>query len=376
VAGEEVRILLAAGGTGGHVFPALALASELRRLGAEIVWMGRRSGLECEVAQVHGFRFEPMAAAGFFGKGILTKVAAMVLAAVGFFRALWLVARLRPDGVVAAGGFVSAAVLAAAQLTGLPFFLLEQNCVPGRVTRMFAGRAKESYLALPTVKEFPGPHVVSGNPLRDALVQVAKGRQGGAVAGRQTVLVLGGSGGAQALSLAGLDAAAALPNCRFIILAGKRDYARVRSLVRSRNCEVVEFTSHPEDLYRQATLAVSRAGSVVLSELAAFGIPSVLVPFPYAVDQHQDANARYMASAGAAVVLEQASLSALVSTIQELVDNKERMKQMAQAARAAAHPDAGADIAGRILAQLADAGKAGAPRDGGQERAGSARSEA
>jgi UDP-N-acetylglucosamine--N-acetylmuramyl-(pentapeptide) pyrophosphoryl-undecaprenol N-acetylglucosamine transferase len=338
-----MTVLLAAGGTGGHVFPALAVGEELRRRDVGIVWVGRPDGLECRVATEHGFEFQPMAAGGFFGKNLRAKVGGLWLLGKGFFRSLRLLRRVAPDAMVATGGFATAAVLAAAVFTGLPFFLLEQNCVPGRVTGLFARWARETYLGFPTAKPFAWPHSVTGNPLRREVAADRRSDDG------RTVLVLGGSLGAQALNLAAIDVASALTNLHFIILTGRRDYDFVRSRLRSRNCELVEFTARPEELYRRATVAVSRAGGVVLSELVAFGIPAILVPFPLATDRHQDANARYLASVGAASVLDQHRLSGLTSLVRELMGDGPRRTQMAAAARAAAMPDAAGTISEKVI---------------------------
>lgn len=342
-----MKVVLGAGGTGGHVFPALALGIEMRDIEIEVVWAGRQSGLESRVAVEHGFAFEPLASAGFYGKGVGAKVSAAWLLCRGLFQAIGLLRRIAPSGVVATGGFATAALLAAAGFVGTPFFLLEQNCIPGRVTRFFAPRARESFLAFPTAKPFPGIHSVTGNPLRRELSRGSREDDG------RTVLFIGGSLGAQALNLAAIDTAAALTNLNFIILAGRRDYEFVRSRVRSRNCEIVEFTSHPEELYRRATIAVSRAGGVVLSELVAFGIPAILVPFPYATDRHQDANAEHLASLGAASVLDQNRLSGLTSFVHTLMDDLPRRRRMEAVARSVARPDAAQTIARRVQACLA-----------------------
>jgi UDP-N-acetylglucosamine--N-acetylmuramyl-(pentapeptide) pyrophosphoryl-undecaprenol N-acetylglucosamine transferase len=344
-----LKVVLGAGGTGGHVFPALALGIEMRDLGIDVLWAGRESGLENQVAVENGFAFAPLAAAGFYGKGMGRKVQAAWLLCRGLLQAISLLRRVAPGGVVATGGFATAALLAATEFGGTPYFLLEQNCIPGRVTGFFSPRARETFLAFPSTKPFPGASSVTGNPLRRGV--------GGRVSGTReddgkTVLFIGGSLGAQALNVAALDAAAALTNLNFIILTGRRDYEYVRSRVRSKNCELVEFTSHPEELYRRATIAVSRAGGVVLSELVAFGIPAILIPFPYATDRHQDANAAYLASVGAASVLDQSRLSGLTSLVRTLMDDVPLRRQMETAARSIAKPDAAAVIARRIAEEL------------------------
>jgi UDP-N-acetylglucosamine--N-acetylmuramyl-(pentapeptide) pyrophosphoryl-undecaprenol N-acetylglucosamine transferase len=320
----------------------------MREAGADVIWAGRPDSLESRVASENGFAFENLDAGGFFGRGILHKLSAAWLLTRGILVAIGLLRRLTPSGVVATGGFATAALLAGADMIGTPYFLLEQNCIPGRVTRHFASRARESFLAFPTRKPFLGPSRVTGNPLRRELAE--NGRQDDG----KTVLFIGGSGGAQALSMACLDAAAALTNLNFVLIAGRRDYEFIHSRVRSKNCEVVEFTAHPEELYRRASIAVSRAGGVVLSELVAFGIPAILVPFPYATDRHQDANAEYLASVGAASLLDQNRLSGLTSLIRTLMDDVALRDKMAAAAKAAARPAAAREVAARVVELLSN----------------------
>ncbi len=339
---------MVAGGTGGHIYPALALARELVDKGVQVLWVGRPDGQEREIALQTGFEFYTIMASGFFSKRVLGKVVSIIRLLGGFSQSWRLLNRLQPDGIIAAGGFVSAAVVLAAWVQGRRFFLLEQNRIPGRVVRFFAPYAVESFLTFPPEVSFPGRYSVTGSPLRADIVVTRRADDG------KTVLVLGGSQGARALNLAALDMAAALTNLRFIILTGKRDYQMIRALVRSANCELVESTAHPEELYRQATIAVSRAGGMVLSELLALGIPSILVPFPYAVDRHQEVNARYVASMGAALVLEENRLSGLVSLVRTLMADESKRREMERNARALAKPYAGRDIAERIGQCLAD----------------------
>jgi UDP-N-acetylglucosamine--N-acetylmuramyl-(pentapeptide) pyrophosphoryl-undecaprenol N-acetylglucosamine transferase len=340
-----MKVLLAAGGTGGHVFPAQALADELVRRGAEVVWAGRADSLESRVAASLGLRFEPVPSSGFSGKSIGHKLGWVFVTMKGVVRSLMLLRREAPGCVVAAGGFTSAAPLVAARSMGVPFFLLEQNTIPGRVTRMFADDAEEVFLAFPLAAVLESRHTVVGSPLRTGVV--AKREDDG-----RTVLVLGGSGGARSLNLAALDIAKRLGAYRFVVLTGSRDFELVRSRDVPDNCEPVEFTEHPEELYRQATIAVSRAGGMVLSELVANGIPAILIPFPYATDSHQDANAAHVVSLGAATTLGQDRLPELGDVIQELMENRERREQMSKAAFAAAKPGAGAAIAGAIVERM------------------------
>jgi UDP-N-acetylglucosamine--N-acetylmuramyl-(pentapeptide) pyrophosphoryl-undecaprenol N-acetylglucosamine transferase len=336
-----MRFLVAAGGTGGHILPALALASELMKAGDEVTWLGRADGMEAELVERRGIGLRPVPAARLPGRR-LHRVPAWCITSLRGVAAAGSAMRPRPDALVAAGGYVSAAPLAAAWFRRVPYFLLEQNRVPGRVTRLFAPGARRTFLGFPTVTRLPGDSEVAGNPLRPGPAAGLRADDG------RTVLVLGGSLGARALNLAALDAAAALTNLRFIILAGRRDHALVKARVRSANCELVEFTDRPEELYRQATIAVSRAGGMVLSELVASGIPAILVPYPHATDRHQEANAEWLASNGAAITLDQNHLSGLTVLIRGLIDDAPRRSRMEAAARELARPDAAATIARRI----------------------------
>jgi UDP-N-acetylglucosamine--N-acetylmuramyl-(pentapeptide) pyrophosphoryl-undecaprenol N-acetylglucosamine transferase len=335
------------------VFPALALGLALRDRGVKVVWTGRAEEIESRVAAQERFEFEPLAASGFFGKGLATKVRALLELGRGVFRAGRLLSRLQPRGVVATGGFATAAVLTAAWLGGTPFFLLEQNCVPGRVTRFFSRHARMCFATFPLAARLAGRIEVMGCPLRGEIARTRQRNDG------RTVLVLGGSLGARSLNDAGLDCAARLPGLRFIILAGRGDYERVRKATQPSadakvaNCEVIEFTERPWELYERAAVAVSRAGGVVLSELAVVGMPAVLVPFPHAVDKHQDANARYYESTGAGLVLDQERLVELCGIVQELMTDDARRRRMTAAAQSIARPDAAAAIAGRVVECLA-----------------------
>lgn len=313
-------------------------------------WTGRANGPERNVAQEHGFEFHPVSAAGIAGKSLAAKAVGGFRLIQGFCQSQGMLNRLQPDCLIAAGGFVAAAPLFAARLQGRSFFLLEQNRIPGRVTRFFARYARETFLTFPVVGRLTGRQEVTGMPLREGVINAAKrGRQDDG----RTVLVLGGSQGARSLNLAALDMAAALSNLHFILITGKRDYLFCQQMVRSKNCELVEWTDHPEEFLARATLAVSRAGGMAISELLAFGIPTVLVPFPYAVDRHQEANARFIADQGAAIVLAESHLSGLVSLVRSLMDNVVRREEMARRAVDLAKLNAAEIITERIERCLA-----------------------
>lgn len=333
---------MVAGGTGGHIYPALALAREFVRRGIEVVWAGRPEGMEREVIDKEGYEFAPVSAGQFSGKSFKGKLAGLAFLSRGFFQSMRVLTKVQPDAVVTGGGFVTAPVLLAAWLQKRQFFLLEQNRILGRVTKFFAPYARESFLAFPPEKPFPGHFSVTGAPLREEIISTQRRDDG------KTVLVLGGSQGARVLNLAALDAAAALSNLHFIILTGRRDYRTIKALVRSGNCELVEWSDHPEELYQRATIAVSRAGGMAINELCAFGIPTILIPFPEAADRHQEANARFVTSQGAAVMLEQNQISGLTILIRTLMTDERRRQEIARCARGLARPHAASEIADRV----------------------------
>jgi UDP-N-acetylglucosamine--N-acetylmuramyl-(pentapeptide) pyrophosphoryl-undecaprenol N-acetylglucosamine transferase len=309
--------------------------------------------VEEQVARGAGFEFEKVSAGQIVGKSVFARMRGMAAMTLGVIQAWRLIERSNPDAVIGAGGFVSVPVLVACLMKRVKFFLLEQNCIPGRVSRFFARWAAEVFLTFPLEGNLGGKWSVTGTPLRRGISErCTRVDLTPPLEGERTLLVLGGSQGARVLNLAALDLAATLTNLRVVIVTGRRDYQLVKSLVRSKNCEIVEWTDHPEELYCRATLAVTRAGALVLSELLAFGVPMVVVPFPYAADRHQDANARYVARVGAAVVLEQTQLSGLASLVQRLMAEPQKLEMMRQRARAAARVDAGAVIAERIIAAL------------------------
>jgi UDP-N-acetylglucosamine--N-acetylmuramyl-(pentapeptide) pyrophosphoryl-undecaprenol N-acetylglucosamine transferase len=336
-------ILLVAAGTGGHIFPALALAEELVKQGMYPVLAGRPRSLEQELARAAGVEFMNLTSSGFFGKGPLARLGFGVNAASGFAQALRIMRRKQPDAVVAAGGFGSVAPLVAARLAGRPYFLLEQNRIPGRVVRYFSPWAAEVFLTFDLLKPLAARTRVTGTPLRRKLLSRERRDPG------NTVLVLGGSQGARALNTAAVEMARALPQYRFVVQTGRRDYALVKEQATGlANMELTDFTLDMEELYAQASLVVSRAGGMAINEILAFGLPSILVPFPFAIDNHQKANAQHVALQGASINLVQSRLPEIPGIVAALMADPVRRTEMSASARRIARSDAAQLIADRI----------------------------
>lgn len=361
------RVMILAGGTGGHVYPALAVAEELRALGHSVVWMGTRGGLEARVVPEAGIPMEWLAVAGVRGKGWGSRLKAPFMLARACFQSLRILRRIRPDVVLGMGGFVSGPGGLMARMLGIPLVLHEQNRVPGTTNRWLARWARV------VLEAFPGSFPASagarctGNPLRREIAVLwgrasvrepmdESGSRGPKPAPTEPVhvLILGGSQGAKALNETVPAALARLRTpLRVLHQSGEAMRAATGEVYREAGLEarVEAFVRDMAEAYRWADLAICRAGAMTVSELAAAGLPAILVPFPYAIDDHQTANARYLAEAGAAVLLPQQDMSAesLAARLAELLAEPGRLESCAERARALAQPEAARTVAGICL---------------------------
>jgi UDP-N-acetylglucosamine--N-acetylmuramyl-(pentapeptide) pyrophosphoryl-undecaprenol N-acetylglucosamine transferase len=347
-------VLIMAGGTGGHVFPALAVAAELRARGHAVRWMGTRNGIEARLVPAAGIEVEWLSISGLRGKGLTTLVAAPV----NLVRALWqawrALRRVEPVAVLGMGGFVSGPGGLAAWLTRTPLVIHEQNAVPGLTNRLLAPLADRVFEAFPGSFLRSGVECV-GNPVRAAIEAI--GAAPHASAARLRVLVLGGSQGALVLNELLPAALARLPTAARPLVrhqAGARGHAACAAAYQQAavEAEVTPFIDDMAAAYAWADLVVCRAGAMTVAELAAAGRPALLIPLPTAVDDHQTANAHYLADAGAAVLLPQAALDAarLATELARLDADRAALAHMALAARSRAVPDAALRIADAVLA--------------------------
>jgi UDP-N-acetylglucosamine--N-acetylmuramyl-(pentapeptide) pyrophosphoryl-undecaprenol N-acetylglucosamine transferase len=351
--------LVMAGGTGGHVFPALATARVLERRGYRIVWLGTQRGIEARLVPAAGIPVEWLSVSGLRGKGLLTLLAAPLRLLVALYQALRAVRRHRPAVVLGAGGFVSGPGGVAAWLLRRPLVGHEQNAVAGLTNRVLARLADR------VLEGFPGSfgrgvraeHV--GNPVRPEIAAVAPPeRRFAARTGRARLLVFGGSQGAARLNAVVPAALAELPPAlrpEVLHQTGRTGLDETVAAYRSRGIEadVRPFIDDMAGAYGWADLAVCRAGALTVAELAAAGVPAVLVPFPAAVDDHQTRNAEHVVQAGAAVLLPESTLTplTLAATLRELLESgRPRLLGMAQAARATAITDADERLADACVA--------------------------
>jgi UDP-N-acetylglucosamine--N-acetylmuramyl-(pentapeptide) pyrophosphoryl-undecaprenol N-acetylglucosamine transferase len=353
-------ILVMAGGTGGHVFPALALAQMLREKAIDVVWLGTQRGLEARVIPAAGIPIEWLSVGGLRGKGFLTLLAAPFRLAMALTQALRVMWRHRPVVVVGLGGFVTGPGGVAAWLTGRPLVIHEQNAIAGFTNRCLAHISREVLEAFPNSFGRDVKARAIGNPVREDISAVPPPAERFATRGGVIrILVIGGSQGAARLNSVVPFALARLAGSMSFdvrhqagerwIEGGRQSYASagVRADVRP-------FIEDMAEAYGWADLVICRSGALTVSELAAVGVGAILVPFPAAVDDHQTHNAQYLVREGAAVLIADRALTAerLATELQQLCAGRGKLLAMAERARLLAKPNATAELAASCL-QLA-----------------------
>ncbi|HPF35122.1 MAG TPA: undecaprenyldiphospho-muramoylpentapeptide beta-N-acetylglucosaminyltransferase [Candidatus Krumholzibacteria bacterium] len=364
-----MRIVITGGGTGGHVYPGLAVAEALRGVDpeGEVLFVGTRGGMEARLVPEAGYPFTTVPASGVRGLGWGARLRFAANLAVGLVRAWWLLWRFKPDMVLATGGYVSVPVVAAARLLGRRIVLQEQNSVPGSANRLAARWAEMVYLGFAEGAEaFPGTMSRwTGNPVRRAVVESLTASRREPWNGRRPLhlLIFGGSRGARTLNRAVMEAAAAWTGETRLearIQTGPDDHAEVdRALAATRTAwrrdgRELRVTPFIEDMAASlawADLVVCRAGAMTLSELTAAGLPAILVPFPHATDDHQTRNAAGLSRAGAAELLpdDLCTGDSLRAMVDHLRADPEVLADMARRSAAHARPDAAMEIAVDLL---------------------------
>jgi len=369
-----VRVLIAGGGTGGHLYPGIALARELQRRDpqTQVSFVGTAQGIEARVVPREGFTLDLIRVAGLKGKSRVNRLKGVLLLPVAAIDACRVVLRLRPDVVVGVGGFASGPVLAFAVLAGYPTLLLEQNALPGVTNRLLARWVKAAAVNFEAaLAYFPGTGFVAGNPVRPEFFPAQNEEANDSFDSRDSasgaplaqdrrrqagrVLIFGGSQGAHAINVAMVAAAQKLAATGLQLAithqTGERDRDLVRDAYQRAGLEarVEAFIFEIDREMKTADLVICRAGATTLAELAASETPSILVPLPNSTDDHQRKNAEVFAASGAALVIEERDLQAsLAGAMQGVLESSERQRQMSAAAKSLARPDAAARIADRV----------------------------
>ena len=343
-------LLIMAGGTGGHIFPGLAVAEQARAQGWQVVWMGARGGMEERLVPRQGYAAAWIRARAARGKGLLQKLLLPANLLYSFWESARHIRRIRPDVVLGLGGYVAFPGGMMASLLGRPLAVHEQNAIAGLANRVLAGVSDKVMVGFPQALRRAE---WTGNPVRAEIAAIAppqerfRGRQGA-----MRLLVVGGSLGAQALNEAVPRALALLAERPLIVhQSGEKHLGALRTAYAAAGVqgELVAFIDDMARRYTEADLVICRAGAVTIAELSAGGMASILVPFPHAVDDHQTANARFLAEHGAALLLPQPELSAerLAALIGAL--DRPALLKMAQNARALGKPDAARVVAQRCM---------------------------
>ena len=357
-----LSVLIAGGGTGGHLYPGIAVARELvsRVPDAQVTFVGTAAGIEARVVPREGFTLDVIRSAGLKGKSLQSIARGFALLPLSALDAAQVISKRRPAVVIGVGGYSSGPVVLLAALRGIPTLLMEQNAMPGMTNRMLAPVVNAAAVTYQeAVRFFGGKSFVSGNPVRPEFFQ-SEGAHGhdNQPPGAARVLVFGGSQGAHAINMAMVEAAprlaAAAPRVAITHQTGERDLEMVRDGYRRAGLEVrVEpFLFAMDREMKSADVVICRAGATTLAELAAAGNASILIPLPTATDDHQRKNALALVSQGAAQMIEQRALTGerLASEIVALIADPERRRRMSDAARRLARPDAAKTIVDKVLA--------------------------
>ncbi len=353
---RPLRVLIAGGGTGGHLFPGIAIARELlqRRPDARVTFVGTAQGIESRAVPREGFELDTIRSLGLKGKSPVALIKGVATLPFSLWDASRVIARRRPDLVIGVGGYSSGPVVMLAALGGVKTMLHEQNALPGLTNRWLAKVVTAAAVTFEsTVPVFGAKAFVSGNPVRPAFLHTHDEPRGA-----RKVLVFGGSQGAHAINVAMVEAAPylarATPRLALTHQTGERDVQLVQEGYRAAGLDVrVEpFIQQMDEEMTLANVIVSRAGSTTLAEIAASGRAAVLIPLPTATDDHQRKNAQALASAGAAEMLDQRELTGerLAERILALVEDDARRASMARAVVSFARPDAARVIVDRALA--------------------------
>ncbi|KMY00673.1 UDP-diphospho-muramoylpentapeptide beta-N- acetylglucosaminyltransferase [Pseudomonas syringae KCTC 12500] len=341
----DANVLIMAGGTGGHVFPALACAREFQARGYKVHWLGTPRGIENELVPQAGLTLHLINVTGLRGKGRLSLLKAPFMLLKALMQARKVVRQVKPVCVVGFGGYVTGPGGLAAKLAGVPLIIHEQNAVAGTANRSLASFASRVCEAFPNTFAESSKRRTTGNPVRVELF-LETPRQ--ALTGRKArLLVLGGSLGAEPLNKLLPEALSQLPQDiqpEVFHQSGKNHDAVTAERYRNVGVEaqVAPFIQNMAQAYGWADLVVCRAGALTISELAAAGLPSLLIPLPHAIDDHQSRNADYLAREGAAFVMPQATTGAaeMAARLKEVLMQPEQLNSMARTARSLARPDA------------------------------------
>lgn len=345
-------VMILAGGTGGHVFPALAVAKKIEQQSVPLIWVGTKKGIESKVVAKAGFRLEWILVSGLRGKGVATYLIAPFILTLAGLQAVWLLLKYRPCAVLGMGGFVAGPAGLMAVLLRRPLIIHEQNAIAGLTNRILAPFAKRILTGFPSTFVRKNAEVV-GNPVRAEISQIQREHAIAEPKNRPIrILVIGGSLGAQAFNKIVPAALAKIrveerPEVWHQAGEHKLQYTQEEYKTHGVEARVDAFIHTMHDAYAWADIVICRAGAITVAELAVAGVGAIFVPYPHAVDDHQTANATALVNAGAAYLIQESELSAamLAKQLHDVAINRSKLKSIAQAVRNFAKPHAAEDVA-------------------------------
>lgn len=354
---KNIRLLIAGGGTGGHLFPGVAVAKEIsRRYGGDnVLFITGRRKMESEIIGQSGFHHRSISVEGLKGKGWLERINVLMKLPFSFLHALFIIRGFNPDAVLGLGAYSAGPVCLAAKVLGIPLAIHEQNSYPGLTNRMLCKWVDQVFISFEVSREHfrGGSLLLTGNPIRPELLLEEKPTGGNEF----TVLVVGGSQGARAINRAFVEAMEILKDRgkvpHAIHQTGELDYKDVWDAYRSKGIEgnLSPFIQDMAGAYHKADIVIGRAGATTVSELAALGKPSILIPYPYAANRHQETNALMLVDAGGAKMILQEDLSGrlLAEALIEFIDDRKVLDGMSMKAKALGRPDAAENIVDQLV---------------------------
>ncbi|HIU63551.1 MAG TPA: undecaprenyldiphospho-muramoylpentapeptide beta-N-acetylglucosaminyltransferase [Candidatus Avacidaminococcus intestinavium] len=363
-----MRIIISGGGTGGHIYPALTIAEQIKKNqpSSDITFVGTQAGLERDIVPRYGYPLEFIEIAGFERKLSKDTFKSVFKLFKGLQQARQLVKKIQPELVIGTGGYVCGPVLLLAALKGIPTCIQEQNAMPGVTNKILSYFVNKVFLGYAEAEQYFGgksQKVFTGNPVREELL-TAKRSQAIVALGldpnKKTVLISGGSRGARSINQAMLVVNETLANSKklqIIHVTGTAGYEETckklsKTVLQANNIKIVPYLHDMPQALALTDLAVFRAGAIGLAELTALGVPSILIPYPYATANHQEFNAQALAKAGAAVVIKDSDLTGkiLLEQLAIILQNENKLKEMQKEAIGLGRPHAAVDIANQALA--------------------------
>lgn len=349
-----MKVLISGGGTGGHVFPAISVAEEIlqRDPQNEVLFVGTRKGLENRLVKDRGYELKHISSGGIVGKGMFKRLSGAFSAAVGIFESASVIRSFKPDFVLGTGGYVSGPVVLSASLLGVPTGVCEQNSVPGVTNRILGRFVKRVFTTFEGSENSFSPDkiIVTGNPIRKDIIDNERAEKRD---GQLTCLVFGGSQGAATLNRSVPEAIlkTGINEIHVIHQTGAGSLEEVTEFYKKNNisAEVLTFIENMAEAYTKSDFVIGRSGAGTVAEVTALGKPSLLIPFPYATHNHQYENAKSLESAGAALLIEdkEASPEKIASAL-NILNDKDRLKDMKEAAKRLGKPRAAAQIVDEI----------------------------